>query len=157
MLITSLYKSRGVRSDLSNERGIFNVSKVRSIFDKIIYAEVYDTIVQQMSFSNVEGRKQRNIRDNLFVLYAAINDVMNGGGTSFDIKGYDVIKCFDEMWYEETLNDLWDVKVQDDKFSLISKLDEKCKAVVKTPWGTTEMFELLELCYRGQCLDRSIT
>ena len=83
-----------------------------------------------MSFSNVGGRKQRNIRDNLFVLYAAINDVINGDGTSFDIQGYDVMKCFDEMWYEETLNDLWDVKVQDDKFSLISKLDENCKAVV---------------------------
>ena len=55
MSITSLYKSRGVRSDLSNERCIFNVAKVRSIFDKIIYAD--DTIDQQMIFSYVGGRK----------------------------------------------------------------------------------------------------
>ena len=50
---------------------------------------------------------------------AAVNDVFNGRGPSFDIQGYDVIKCFDEMWYEETLNDLWDVKIQNDKFALI--------------------------------------
>ena len=48
-----------------------------------------------MSFSNVGGRKQRNIRDNLFVVYASINDVINGYGTSFDFQCYDVIKCFD--------------------------------------------------------------
>ena len=36
MSITSLYKNRGSRSDLSNERGIFNVPKVRSICDKCI-------------------------------------------------------------------------------------------------------------------------
>ena len=93
-------KIKGSKSDLSNERGIFNLSKVRSIFDKVIYSGEYDEIDQNMSFSNVGGRKQRNIRDNLFTVYAAINDVINGKGKSFDIQGYDVIKCFDEMWFE---------------------------------------------------------
>ena len=102
-----------------------------------------------MSFSNVGGRKQRNIRDNLFVIYASINDVINGNGTSFDIQGYDVIKCFDEMWYQETLNDLWDVQVKDDRFALLAKLDEKCKVVVKTPCGTTEQFELNRVVLQG--------
>ena len=102
-----------------------------------------------MSFSNVGGRKNRNIRDHLFVVYAAINDVMNGTGASFDIQCYDVIKCFDEMWYEETLNDLWNVKVQDDRFALISKLDERCKIVMKTPCGVTYMFELQRIVLQG--------
>ena len=78
---------------------------------------------------------------------------MNGKGVSFDLQGYDVIKYFDEMWYEETQNDLWNVQVQDDKFALISKLDEKCKIVVKTPCGVTDKFEL-EKCYRVQYLDQ---
>ena len=119
MSITSLYKHKGPKSELSSDRGVFNVNKVRSIFDKVIYSDVYDIIDQNMSFSNVGGRKHRNIRDHLFVVYAAINDVINGNGDSFDIHCYDVMKCFDEMWYEETMNDLWNVKVQDEKFSLI--------------------------------------
>ena len=83
------------------------------------------------------------------MLYAAINDAINGTGASFDIQGYDVVKCFDEMWLEETMNDLWDVKVQDDKFSLISNLDEKCRIVVKTPCGPTERFELDRIVLQG--------
>ena len=78
-----------------------------------------------------------------------MNDVVNGNGSSFDIQGYDVTKCFDEMWYEDTMNDLWDVSVNNDKFALISKLDEKCKIVVKTPVGVTEMFELERIVLQG--------
>ena len=120
----------------------FNLLKTRSIFDKLIYSEVYGKIDKSMSFSNVGGRKNRNIRDHLFVIYAAVNDVIHGSGNSFDLQGYDVIKCFDEMWFEETHNDLWNAQVQDDKFVLISKLDENSQVVVKTPIGTTEMFKL---------------
>ena len=149
MSITSLYKNKGLRSDLSNERGIFNVAKVRSICERVIYSEEYEKIDANMSFSNVGGRRNRNIRDNLFVVYASINDVINGGGKSFDIQGYDVIKCFDEMWHEEAMNDLWDVQVQDDRFCLLSKLDEKCRVVVKTPCGTTDSFELSNIVLQG--------
>ena len=70
MSITSLYKNRGLKSDISNERGIFSIAKVRSIFEKIIYSEIYEIADGNMSFSNVGGRRNRNIRDNLFVVYA---------------------------------------------------------------------------------------
>ena len=149
MSTTILYKHKGPKSNLSSDRGIFNVNKVRSIFDKVIYSDVYDVIDQNMSFSNVGGRKHRNIRDHLFVVYAAINDVINGNGASFDIHCYDVMKCFDEMWYEETMNHLWNVKVQYEKFALISKLDENCKILVKTPCGVTDMFELGRIVLQG--------
>jgi hypothetical protein len=74
---------------------------------------------------------------------------MNGKGANIDFQCYDVIKCFDEMWYEETLNDLRNVKVQDDQFAQISKLDEHCKIVVKTPCGDTDMFELQRIVLEG--------
>ena len=40
MSVTSLYKNKGSRNDLSNDRGIFNVPKMRSILDKVIYSDV---------------------------------------------------------------------------------------------------------------------
>ena len=39
--------------------------------------------------------------------------------------------------------------VQSDKFALISKLDENCKIVVKTPCGTTDQFELERIVLQG--------
>ena len=147
--ITSLYKNKGSKSDFSNQRGIFNVSKVRSILDKILYQDVYETIDQELSYSNIGARKGRNIRDHLFVVYAIINDVINGTSPPIDIQSIDINKCFDEMWYAETHNDLFDVKVQDNKFALIAKLDEEAEVVVKTAAGTTTEFKLEELIMQG--------
>ena len=151
--ITSLYKNKGSKSDFSNQRGIFNVSKVRSILDKILYQDVYETIDQELSYSNIGARKGRNIRDHLFVVYAIINDVINGNSPPIDIQSIDINKCFDEMWYAETHNDLFDVKVQDNKFALIAKLDEEAEVVVKTAAGTTTEFKLEELIMQGSVLD----
>ena len=66
--ISSLYKHRGLKSDLNNDRGIFNVIRARSIIDNLVCNDYYQTIDESMSDSNVGGRKERNIRDNLLML-----------------------------------------------------------------------------------------
>ena len=91
----------------------------------------------------------RSISDHLFVLYAIVNDVMKGNAAPIDIQTIDIHKCFDEMWYSETHNDIYDAKVTDDKFALLAKLDEKATVKVKTPCGETEMFELNKLIIQG--------
>ena len=53
------------------------------------------------------------------------------------------------MWYEETMNDLWDAGVQDDKFAVIAKMNEKCNIAVKTPVGISERFELNKIEMQG--------
>ena len=57
-----------------------------------MYSEVYPTVDSQLSYSNVGGRKSRNIRDHLFVIYAIINDVVNGKAEEIEIQGYDITK-----------------------------------------------------------------
>ena len=87
-----------------------------------------------MSDSNVGGRRKRNIRDNLFVIYAAINEAIRNK-KPIDIQFYDLAKFFDAMWAEETMNDLYDAGVQDNKFALVSLMNERCQVAVKTPVG----------------------
>ena len=147
--ITSLYKNKGPKNDFANQRGIFNVSKVRSILDKIIYEDVYKTIDDKLSQSNIGGRKGRNIRDHLFIVYGILTDVINGSCPTVDIQSIDIRKCFDEMWFEDAHNDLYDVKITDNKFALIAKLDEAANVIVKTPCGVTEEFELNKLVMQG--------
>ena len=149
MTITSLYKNKGIKSSFSNQRGIFNVSKVKSIMDKVLYDDIYTNIDKKLSNSNIGGRKGRNIRDHLFVIYGVINDVINGSSPDIDIQSIDIQKCFDEMWYHETHNDMFDVNVKDDKFSIIAKMDETAKVVVKSPCGITDEFTLNKLIMQG--------
>ena len=115
--ITSIYKSRGPKNDMDSDRGIFGVSKLRSIIEKLIYEDEYENIDDSMSDSNVGGRKGHNIRDNLFVVYAVINEALRKK-KSVDIQFYDIAKCFDTMWTEETMNDYYDAGVQNYKFAL---------------------------------------
>ena len=73
----SSMKKKGDRSSLDNDRGIFCVNKIRSILDKLIYNDYYDTIDHNMSCSNIGGRKNRNIRDHIFIINGIMNDVIN--------------------------------------------------------------------------------
>ena len=94
-----------------------------------------------MSDCNVGGRKNSSIRDNLFVLHAVINDAIGYQKVDIDIQFYDLSQCFDSMWHEETMNDLWDsMDVRDDKFSLISEMNREVDIFVKTPVGDSEVF-----------------
>ena len=71
--ITSLYKNKGPRNKFDSYRGIFRVTVLRSILDRLIYNDMYETLDSNLTDCNVGNRKQRNIRDNLFVLNAVQN------------------------------------------------------------------------------------
>ena len=109
----------------------------------MIYNDFYDEIDSSMSDSNVGGRKNRNIRDNLFKVYALEEK------KEVDLTLYDLAKCFDSMWFQETMNDLWDAGVQDDRFAVVSKMNQTCDIAVKTPVGITNRFVLEEIEMQG--------
>jgi hypothetical protein len=62
---------------MDNERGIFILSVLRKIFDKLIYNDKYQDIDAGMSDSNIGARKHQNIKNHLFVVCGVINSVMN--------------------------------------------------------------------------------
>ena len=66
--ITSIYKNKGSRLSLENDRGIFIQTTLRKILDKLIYIDNIEDIDRNMSESNIGARRNRNIRDHLFIL-----------------------------------------------------------------------------------------
>ena len=152
--ISSIWKKKGERSNLDNDRGIFCVNKIRSILDKLIYNDFYDTIDAGMSCSNIGGRKFRNIRDHLFVINGIMNDVINNKETEdIDIEIYDVAKCFDKLEYYNTANDFYKAGVKDDKFIVVANSNKECNVAIKTPWGTkTERTKLENIEMQGTVL-----
>ena len=55
--ISSLYKNKGKKQDFNNYRGIFRVTVLRSILDKLIYNDEYPIIDEHLTSSNVGARK----------------------------------------------------------------------------------------------------
>ena len=94
--ISSFWKKKGDRSDLNNDRGVFNVVKVRTILDKLVYNDFYDVIDSSMSCSNIGARKNRSIRDPIVVVNSIFNDVnQNKRNQGVDCKIYDISKYFE--------------------------------------------------------------
>ena len=99
--ITSLYKNKGSRKEFNNYRGIFRVTTIRNILDELIYNDESVNIDENLTDSNVGARKNRNIRDNIFVLSAITNNIKKRNLKGTDVHIYDAEKCFDKLWASE--------------------------------------------------------
>ena len=83
---------------MDSDRGIFNLTTLKRILDKLIYFDKYSDIDQNMSDSNIGARKDRNIKNHLFMIYGIINSVVKGNEECVDIQIYDIEKDFDGLW-----------------------------------------------------------
>ena len=148
--IVSIYKGKGRKEDLNNDRGIFLVNIFRSIVMKMVYKDKYDIVDSNMSDSNVGARKHKNIRNHLFVINGIINDVIVNKKESVDIQILDYKQCFDSLWLEESINDLWEAGLRDDKLALIAKANETVKVAVRTPFGKTNRVDMNNFVMQGE-------
>ena len=130
--ITSLYKHKGLHKDFNNYRGVFRVTVLRSILDRLIYNDNYHTVDENLTDGNVGARKQRNIRDNIFVLGAVSNSVINGHEDAIQVQVQDAVKCFDKLWLEETTNALFEAGLKSDMLNLLCLENKRAKVAIKT-------------------------
>ena len=139
--ITSIYKNKGSKTDLENDRGIFILPILKKILDKLIYNGNYTSIDRFMSDSNIGARQARNIRDHLFIVYSVVNSVIKGNADSVDIQAYDIKKCFDALWLDDCLNDIYDAlpkEKRNDQLALLYRSNESNLVSIKTPVGYTQ-------------------
>ena len=146
--ITSIFK-KGKRCDPNNYRGVFRVIIFRSILDRLLYNDIYPIVDSNLSDANVGSRKGRNVRDNLFVLYAILNSIKSGHEEACDVSIYDVEKCFDSLWNKDCLNDMWDAGCQDDKLNLLAEGNKIASVAVKSSEGITKRFTISNIIMQG--------
>ena len=147
--ISSLYKNKGCQNDFNFYRGIFRVPILRTILDRLIYNDEYSNIDGELSDCNVGARKKRNIRDNIFVVNAITNSVINGNEDPIDVQVFDVEKCFDSLWLQECINDLYDAGLNNDKLPLLFLENQNAKIAVKTPKGISRRVSIQNIVMQG--------
>ncbi len=137
--ISSIYKGKGSKNDLNSERGIFIVSIYRSIIMKLLYRDKYKTIESNMSISQVGARKNMNVRNYIWVLNAIIHDTLkNKKCDPIDLQILDIRQCFDSLWSEECISDLYQYGVKDSTLNLLYDSCKTSQVAVWTPVGLTE-------------------
>ena len=148
--IVTIYKGKGEKCSLENDRGIFLVTIFRSILMRLIYGDEYEKIDQSMSDSQVGARKGKNIRNHSWLINGIICDVLSTKRKHpVDIQIFDYKQCFDSLWLEECLNDLYSAGLQDDKFQLLYNVNSSVNVAVKTPVGKTERREIRNSVIQG--------
>ena len=147
--VTNLYKNKGEHFLYNSYRGIFRTPVLRNILDKLMYNEEYPEIDSNLSDSNVGGRRNRNVRDNIFVMNAVMNEGKKNPKEPLDINVYDAFKCFDSLWLSECINDLYDSGLRNDKLALIYASNRNANIAIKTSNGTTERFIIKDKVMQG--------
>ena len=150
--ITSIFKNKGSRYNLENDRGIFILTVMKKIFDKMVYADFYEDINDHMSDSNIGSRRNRNIKDHLLIMHGIINSVIRGNQECIDIQIYDIEKAFDSLWLEDSLNDIFDSLTKDnknDKLAMLYEMNRQNLVAIKTPFGLTDRVNMENIVQQG--------
>ena len=150
--ICTIYKNKGSRLEMDNDRGIFILTALKKILDKLIFLEKFDDIDENMSDSNIGARKGRNVKDHLFIIYGIINSVINGKETCIDVQIYDLEKAFDALWLEDCLIDLFDTipkNNRDEKLALLYESNKDNLVAVSTAIGLTDRINMPRIVQQG--------
>ena len=114
------------------------LSVLRTILDKLLYADSYKDIDSQMSDSNIGGRKNKNISNHIFIVNGIINEAKNDRDICVDMELLDISKCFDSLWVDEIMNDMFEVSKSNDKLSLMYQENGESHVAINTPLGITD-------------------
>ena len=116
--MTSIHKKKA-KNDFSNYCGVFRVSILRTILDRLIYNSSYETIDSNLTDGNVGAQKRRCCRDNMFVLSAVNNSILRGQSEPIQLQVTDVKTCFDNIWFQSSINALYEYGLRNDMLSLM--------------------------------------
>ena len=76
-------------------------------------------IDENLTDGSVGCRKSRGARDNIFVISAIISSVLKSKLRPIQVQVIDVITCFDKLWFEACVDNLYEAGVNNDKLNLL--------------------------------------
>ena len=76
-------------------------------------------------------------------------DSANNTKEALDISIYDAEKCFDSLWLDECVNDIYEAGLQNDKLNLLYIMNTTAQLAVKTPSGMTERVSISKVVMQG--------
>ena len=150
--VTILHK-RKCKIILSNWRCIFVSNVLRTILMKMIHERTYKKVDNNMTDSQIGARKNKSVRNHLFVLNSIISDVMSSKKKEpIDLNIMDFKQMFDAEQLETVMNALYEAEVDDDLFALIYNANNETKFTGKTPNGLTELTSISKKILQGDVL-----
>ena len=91
--------------------------------------------------------------NHVWIINGVIIDVLNKKTKEpIDLQVFDYKQCFDSLWLEECLNDVYDGGLTDDKFQILYNTNSIVNVVVKTPVGKTTREPITKAIIQGDVI-----
>ena len=146
--IIRLYKGKGTKGLMTNERGITLSSNIGKLFEKIINNRV--KVKVKISDNQGGGKIASNTSDYTLILKETIRKNKGEKKQSF-ITFLDVTKAYDKAWIEALLNALKYKGANDADLITIKNLNSDLRATINTRHGPTRDMKIKDsIRQRGQ-------
>ena len=120
---------------------------------KLIYERTYNIIEKNMTDAQIGARKNKGVRNHLFVLNAIICDVMSSKKKeSIDINIMDFKQMFNTEELQGVLNAFYDSGVKNDILGLLNEANQNVNFAVKTTHGKTESRCIMNKVMQGDVI-----
>ena len=134
--------------EMKTKRGLFLTSNVGKTYERVIKLRNEENIWNGMSEMQTGGKKKRGPIDNVMILLSKAERNKYLGADTY-VTFTDIEKCFDNIWLEDSIVDIWRSGMSVRDAIMVKKLNEKARATVVTPYGETGEFELNSTVKQG--------
>ena len=136
MMIRAIDK-KGPKLQMKNKRGLFLTNIISKVYEKVVKNRNEEESRKNRSPWQMGGVKKRSPTDNTFILYSIVerNTYLN---KPTYVYFADAEKCFDKLWLEDSVIELWMQGTNIRDAIMIKKMNEEARITIKTPVGNTE-------------------
>ena len=147
MEIKPIHKS-GNRKQMPNKRGLFLTNNVSKVYEKVVKARNNEPFHDNITEWQTGGVLKRSGIDNTMVTAAVIERNKYLGKNTY-ITFTDAEKCFDKLWLEDGINELWRLGTNVRDCIMIKRMNEVARIVVQTPLGPTREIQVKRIVRQG--------
>ena len=147
MAIKSIHK-KGERTHMGNKRGLFLTNNISKVYERIIKERNDCDFRSGLTEWQTGGIKNRSPIDNVLTTLAVIEQNKYYKKNTY-LTVTDAEKCFDKLWLQDGVSELWRCGTDIRDCTMIKKLNEEEEIIVKTPVGDTQPIKLYDIVRQG--------
>lgn len=136
MEIVSINK-KGSKLLMTNKRGLFLTNIISKIYERVLKERNKDEIKKGMSEWQMGGIKNRSTIDNIMIIMSIVERNKYLGKNTY-IFYADAEKCFDRLWLDDGIAELWRCGMNMRDAIMVRKMNQRAVITIRTPVGNTE-------------------
>ena len=148
MIIKSISKGKGDLRTMDSRRGLFLTNIISKVVEKLFKNRNKKRIDSNLSPFQCGGVKNRGIVDNLLIVNSMIAE-HKGNKKDGYLMFADLEKCFDKLWLRDCIKEVCEAGMPITEAVYLMKMNQDITAVVETPFGMTESFQVKEIVRQG--------